>query len=71
MPSSIVLQSGGAGFVVLFGLVMVLVTLALIVWTFVDAQENSSHPAFLWALVVFFAPFLGVVLYVLIGRDRL
>lgn len=31
---------------------------------------NSSHPAALWALVVFLAPFLGVVLYILLGRDR-
>jgi hypothetical protein len=35
-----------------------------------DAKTNSSHPAFLWAIVIFLAPLLGIVLYVLLGRDQ-
>ena len=69
MPSNVLLQSGGAGAVILFGLLMFLVGIALIVWTYKDAQQNSSHPAFLWAVVVFLAPLLGIVLYLLLGRD--
>ncbi|MEY7851421.1 PLDc N-terminal domain-containing protein [Natrarchaeobius sp. A-rgal3] len=69
--AGIVLQSGGAGLIGLFALLTLIVTIALIIWTYIDAQENSSHPAFLWAIVVFFAPILGVVLYLLLGRDRL
>ena len=70
MPSSILLQSGGAGaFVLLFAILVFVVTLAMVVWTYTDAQRNSSHPAFLWAIVVFLAPLLGIVLYVLLGRD--
>ena len=72
MPSSMLLQSGAAGaFVLLLGILMFVVAIAMIVWTYTDAQKNSSHPAFLWAIVVFFAPLLGIVLYLLLGRDRL
>ena len=57
-------------FVFLFGLLLLAVQAALIVWTYSDAQRNSSHPAFLWAIVIFFAPLLGIVLYLLIGSDQ-
>ncbi|MFC7142552.1 PLDc N-terminal domain-containing protein [Halosimplex aquaticum] len=70
MPSMIALQSGAAAFFFLFAILLLAVSLAMIVWTYQDAQANSSQPAFLWALVVFFAPFLGIVLYFLVGRDR-
>ena len=69
MPSSMVLQSGAAGVFVLFAILVLVVTLAMIVWTYSDAQENSTHPAFLWAVVVFLAPLLGIILYLLVGRD--
>jgi uncharacterized membrane protein YhaH (DUF805 family) len=70
MPSSVLLQSGGAGaLALLFAILVFLVTVAMIVWTYKDAQKHSSHPAFLWAIVVFLAPLLGLVLYFLLGRD--
>lgn len=68
MPS-IIVASAASGIGLLFFFLFLLVYLALIVWTYSDAQQNSTHPAFLWALVVFFAPLLGLVLYVLLGRD--
>ena len=68
VPSNIVLQSAAGG-VVVFWLLMLLVGLALVVWTYRDAQERSTHPPFLWAIVVFLAPLLGIVLYLLLGRD--
>lgn len=72
MSSTIVMQSGpGAGMAMFFGLVMLVVTIALILWTYSDAKKHSSHPAFLWAIVVFLAPLLGIVLYLLLGRDQL
>lgn len=43
--------------------------LAAVAWTYLDAKQHSEHPAFLWAIVVFLAPLLGLVLYVLLGRD--
>ncbi|WP_436924034.1 PLDc N-terminal domain-containing protein [Halosimplex amylolyticum] len=71
MPSTIALQSGAAAFFFLFAILLLVVSLAMIVWTYQDAQTNSSQPAFLWALVVFLAPLLGIVLYFLVGRDRI
>jgi hypothetical protein len=35
-----------------------------------SAKKNSEHPAFLWAVVVFLAPLLGLVLYFILGRNR-
>ncbi|WP_137288183.1 PLDc N-terminal domain-containing protein [Natronorubrum halophilum] len=43
--------------------------LVMVVWVYTDAQRNSDHPAFLWAIVVFLAPLLGLVLYFLLGRN--
>lgn len=58
----------------LVGFVLSLLTfvaqIALVIWTYNDAADNSSHSAILWALVVLFAPLLGVVLYLLLGRDQ-
>jgi bacteriorhodopsin len=62
------LQSAG-GAAVLW-LLFMLIFLAMVVWTYSDAKQNSSHPAFLWAIVVFLAPLLGLVLYFLLGRDQ-
>ena len=44
--------------------------IVLMIWTYSDATDNSSHPAVLWTLVVLFASLLGVVLYLLFGRDQ-
>lgn len=69
MPASIVLQNGSAaGILLLLALLLFVVSLGLIYWVYQDAQVNSSDPAYLWALVVFFAPILGLLLYLLVGR---
>jgi len=47
-----------AGVALFLALVVALVALGLVYWTCTDARTNSSHPAFLWALVVFLAPLL-------------
>ncbi|WP_396611924.1 PLDc N-terminal domain-containing protein [Haloferax sp. S1W] len=67
MPSSILLQSGGGAGAVFF--LVFLVTIGLAVWTYSDARRNSGHPAFLWAIVVFLAPILGILLYIILGRN--
>jgi uncharacterized membrane protein YhaH (DUF805 family) len=56
------------GFV--FSVLTFVVQIALVIWTYNDATDNSSHSAVLWALVVLFAPLIGVVLYLLLGRDQ-
>ena len=61
------LQNGGA--VLLVWLIFMALFLALTYWVYKDAQKNSEHPAFLWAIVVFLAPILGLVLYMLLGRN--
>ena len=74
MPSDVLtfaLQGAGGGVAVLFFLLFTAVYIGMIVWTYGDAQRNSSHPAFRWAIVVFLAPLLGLILYVLLGRDRI
>jgi len=46
-----------------------LIFLLVAVWTYFDAEKNSSHPSILWALAVFIAPLLGIVLYFIFGRN--
>ncbi|WP_459191324.1 PLDc N-terminal domain-containing protein [Halosimplex sp. J119] len=71
MPSTVALQQGGAAaFLILFAFLILIVTIGMIFWVYQDAQTNSDQPAFLWALVVFLAPLLGIVLYFLVGRNR-
>ncbi len=62
------LQNGAAGLLLVW-LLFLLLFVALAYWVYKDAQRNSQHPAFLWAVVVFLAPLLGLVLYVLLGRN--
>lgn len=70
MLTTIALQGGAGAIAGLVGLLLLAAHVALIVWTYGDADSNSSHPAFLWAIVVLLAPLLGIVLYLLLGRDR-
>lgn len=66
-----ILLQGAAGVVaLLLSILVLLVHLGIVVWIYTDAQKHSDQPAFLWAIVVFFAPLLGLVLYVLLGRGR-
>lgn len=67
--SPLLLHGAAAGIGLLIGLVFVVLHFALIVWTYSDAEKRSSHPPILWALIVFFVPFLGILLYFVIERD--
>jgi lipid-A-disaccharide synthase-like uncharacterized protein len=67
MIPTIPLQAGAVG---LLGLVFFALFLYMVFWVYTDAQKNSEHPAFLWAVVVFLAPLLGLVLYFVLGRNR-
>lgn len=63
------MAAGGA--VALIGVLMfVLFAIVLPFWVYSDAEQNSSHSALLWALVAFFGGILGLLLYLIIGRDR-
>lgn len=69
MLSLVALQGGANAIAGLFGLLILVAQIALIWWTYTDAQKRSDQPAFLWAIVVFLAPILGIVLYFLLGRN--
>lgn len=58
------------GFVVLF-YAMIVGVFILWLWALVDiitSKFNENLMQILWLLVVFFLPFIGVILYLLIGR---
>ena len=63
------LQGGAAGGAFLIWLLFAFVFLAVTYFVYQDAKRHSQHPAFLWAIVVFLAPLLGLVLYLLLGRN--
>mgnify|MGYP002281191561 CR=1 FL=1 len=67
---SILLQFEPALIGFVLSLFTFVVQIALVIWTYSDATDNSSHSAILWTLVVLFAPLIGVVLYLLLGRDQ-
>lgn len=61
----------GGGFVFVIALLLfALFAIVIPLWVYSDAQRNSSHSALLWALVAFFGGLLGLLLYLLIGRNR-
>lgn len=55
--------------VVFIGFVWLFTGTVGMLWVFIDASENSSQSAVLWGLVVFFGGILGILLYILLGRD--
>ena len=69
MLTETVLQQGGGGAAFLIFIVLTVLFIAMVAWVYQDAERNSTHPSFLWAIVVFLAPLLGLVLYFLLGRN--
>ena len=66
MIPTVPLQAGIAGFI---ALIFFALFIYIVFWVYTDAKQNSEHPAFLWAIVVFLAPLLDLVLYVPLGRN--
>lgn len=58
-----------APFVLLFLLLFLVFGVLLPYWVYRDAEAKGSDNAVLWALVVFFAPLLGLVLYLILGDE--
>ena len=54
---------------VFIGFALLIAGIVGTLWVFVDASENSSQSAVLWGLVALFGGILGILLYVLLGRD--
>jgi hypothetical protein len=52
-----------------YGLIL-LGYLGLIVWVYNDARARGNDKAGLWALLVFFTPIIGWLIYLAAGRDQ-
>ena len=53
----------------LFGLAVLFLWIAVVVWVYRDAEKRGLNGA-VWALVVFFAHVIGLVIYVLIRSEH-
>lgn len=60
---------GGGLFVVLF-VILFIIILPLLALISVLTNEFQGNDKIMWVLIIIFLPFLGSVLYFLIGRDR-
>ena len=63
---------GLGGALAIIVLLFILASLALIVWAVVDLIGNPRIDGplkIVWALVIFFLPFLGSLIYLVIGRS--
>lgn len=50
-------------------LIWLVLWIALLYWVWTDAEENSTHSSVMWVVIVFFAGLIGLILYVIFGRD--
>ncbi len=57
------------GFAGLFGLLFLAFWVVIIVWVYKDAEKRGMN-AIVWALVVFFLHFLGLIIYMLIRSEH-
>lgn len=60
---------GGGLFVVLF-VILFIIIFPLLALISVLTSEFQGNDKIMWVLIIIFLPFLGSVLYFLIGRDR-
>jgi hypothetical protein len=44
--------------------------LGLVYWVYQDAAARGNDKAGLWALLVFLTPIIGLLIYLLVGRDQ-
>jgi hypothetical protein len=60
---------GGGLFLTLF-IILFIILLPLMALVSVLTSEFRGNDKIMWVLIIIFLPFLGSVLYFLIGRDR-
>ena len=63
---------GLAGGVAIIALILGLLALALIVWAVIDLISNPRIDGVMkivWALVIFFIPLIGSIIYLVVGRS--
>jgi RNA polymerase subunit RPABC4/transcription elongation factor Spt4/uncharacterized membrane protein YhaH (DUF805 family) len=57
------------GFAGFFALAALLVWIAIVVWIFKDAEKRGMS-GILWALIVFFVHFIGLIIYFIVRADH-
>ena len=50
-------------------LIWLVLWIGILYWVWIDAEENSTHSSVMWVVIVFFAGLIGLILYVIFGRD--
>lgn len=60
---------GGGLFITLF-VILFIILLPLMALISVLTNEFQGNDKIMWVLIIIFLPFLGSVLYFLVGRDR-
>jgi hypothetical protein len=60
----------GAGILLTLFIILFVILLPLLALISVLTSEFQGNDKIIWVLIIIFLPFLGSVLYFLIGRDR-
>ena len=51
-------------------LIGLVIDLAIVYWVYTDAKKRGNPNAVLWAVLTFFFTLIGLILYLLIGRNQ-
>ena len=60
----------GGGLLLTLFIILFIILLPLLALISVLSNEFSGNDKIMWVLIIIFLPFLGSVLYFVIGRDR-
>ena len=60
----------GGGFSCICGLIGLAIAIGAAYWVYNDAKKRGNPNAVLWAVVTFFFTLIGLILYMLIGRNQ-
>lgn len=73
-PVAVPIDSGTAGTigtsVMILSCISLIIWIAMVTWVYSDAKKKNVDKAWLWALITFFLPLVGILLYLLIGRKK-
>lgn len=73
MKENVLLYLGGIGFQEIILLVFILLPGILWLWAIIDLVKRNfadSTTKIIWALVIIFIPFVGSILYLVVGRSK-
>ncbi|MCL1989216.1 MAG: PLDc N-terminal domain-containing protein [Firmicutes bacterium] len=72
IPEVTIFMGGGNWFaaMVAFLLISLAVAILLAIWVYKDAKVKSQQPPILWSFVVFLFSWLGLIVYLVVGRKN-